>query len=148
MKNRYSATLLLALPFVVAMVPAVAHSSRTIEVKLSGSAIVPEQIEMRVGERVRLQVTSTDGAHACHVNGLGLDARIPGSGATVAVDVTPAQTGIFQIDCLDGGPGQRSTKGRFVVNHEDTKTRRTSGTTKQFSSCLRAFVPSWLRFVR
>jgi len=57
MKNRYSATLLLALPFVVAMVPAVAHSSRTIEVKLSRSAMVPSQIEMQVGERVRLQVT-------------------------------------------------------------------------------------------
>jgi heme/copper-type cytochrome/quinol oxidase subunit 2 len=119
MKNRYSATLLLALPFVVAMVPAVAHSSRTIDVTMSRSAMVPEQIEMQIGERVRLNVTSTDGAHACHVNGLRLDVRIPPSGAAIAVDITPAQPGVFQIRCIDeGDPDRASTKGQFVVKSE------------------------------
>jgi len=119
MRNRYSATLLLALPFVVAMVPAVAHSGRTIDVRLSRSAMAPEQISMQVGERVRLQLMSTDGAHACHVHGLGLDARIPADGTTVAVDITPTQAGMFQIECIDDGdPARASTKGRFVVNPE------------------------------
>jgi|SRR2546422_5634552 heme/copper-type cytochrome/quinol oxidase subunit 2 len=110
MKNRYSATLLLALPFVVAMVPAVAHSSRTIDVTMSRSAMVPEQIDMQVGERVRLNVMSTDGAHAFQVKGLHLDARIPAGGGTVTVDFTPTEAGIFQIE---GG-----ARGRFVVTSE------------------------------
>jgi heme/copper-type cytochrome/quinol oxidase subunit 2 len=119
MRNRYSALLLLALPFAVAMVPAVAHSDRIIDVELSRSVMVPEPIAMRVGERVRLQVTSTDGTHACHVDGLGLDARIPAGGAVVAVDIAATQAGIFPIECIhDGDPARASTKGRFIVNPE------------------------------
>jgi len=110
MRNRYSATLLLALPFVVAMVPAVARSGRTIDVTLSRSAMVPEQIAMQVGERVRLNVTSTDGEHAFQVKGLRLDARIPAGGETVTVDLEPSEAGIFAVE--DG------TKGRFVVTSE------------------------------
>jgi heme/copper-type cytochrome/quinol oxidase subunit 2 len=110
MKNRYSATLLLAIPFVVAMVPAVAHSSRTIDVTMSRSAMVPEQIDMQVGERVRLHVISTDGAHVFQVKGLRVDARIPAGGEIVTVDLTPTDAGIFQIE--------GETKGRFVVTPE------------------------------
>ena len=119
MKNRYSALLLLALPFVVAMVPAVARSSRTIDVTMSQSAMVPEQLEMQIGERLRLNVTSTDGVHACHVNGLRLDVWIPARGAAVAVDITPTRPGVFQIECIDERePDRASTKGRFVVKSE------------------------------
>jgi heme/copper-type cytochrome/quinol oxidase subunit 2 len=118
MRNRYSALLLLALPFAVAMVPAVAHSDRTIDVTLSRSVMVPEQIVLKIGERIRLQVTSTDGAHACRVDGLHVDARIPAGGA-VAADITPTHGGIFQIECInDGDAARASVKGRFVVNPE------------------------------
>lgn len=110
MRNRYPALLLLALPFAVALLPAVAHSGRTIDVKLSQSSMVPEQIDMQIGERVRLNMMSTDGAHAFQVKGLRLYARIPAGGETVTVDFTPTEAGIFQIE---GG-----TKGRFVVTSE------------------------------
>jgi len=115
MRNRLLATLLLTLPSMVAMVPAVAHSSRTIAVTLSRSAMTPDQIAMQVGERVRLQMTSAESSHACHVDGLPLDARIPAGGA-VTFDVTPTQSGIFHIDCIDDGDAARpSVTGRFVV---------------------------------
>jgi len=79
--------------------------------------MVPEQIAVQVGEHVRLQLTAVDGGHACRVEGLHIDARIPAAGAAVAVDVTPTQTGIFQIDCIDDGDAARtSAMGRFVVN--------------------------------
>ena len=116
MTNRFLATLLLTLPSMVAMVPAVAHSGRTIEVTLTRSGMVPGHIAMQVGERVRLQMTSADGSHACRADGLRFDAQIPAGGATVTVDVTPSETGIFQIDCNDDGDLARSAKGRFVVN--------------------------------
>jgi heme/copper-type cytochrome/quinol oxidase subunit 2 len=118
MRNRLLATLLLTLPSMVAMVPAVAHSGRTIDVTFSRSAMVPEQIAAKIGERVRLQITSADGAYACHANGLHVDARIPAGGAPVTVDVTPTQAGIFQIDCIDDGGVARASKGRFVVRPE------------------------------
>jgi heme/copper-type cytochrome/quinol oxidase subunit 2 len=104
MRNRYSALLLLALPFVVAMVPAVAHSDRTIDVTLSRSGLIPEQIALQAGEHVRLRLTSTDGAHACHVNGVRVDAVIPAGGAAVTLDVTPTQAGTVQIDCIKVNP--------------------------------------------
>jgi heme/copper-type cytochrome/quinol oxidase subunit 2 len=118
MTNRFLATLLLTLPSMVAMVPAVAHSGRTIDVTLTRSGMVPEQIAMQVGERVRLQMTSADGKHVCRANGgLRFDAQIPAGGATVMVDVTPTETGMFEIDCNDDGDLARtSAKGRFVVN--------------------------------
>jgi len=116
MRNRYFAMLLLALPFAVAIVPAVAHSRRAIDVKVSRSGMAPEQIAMQIGERVRLQVTSTDGAHACHVGGLRLDARIPAGCAAVAVDITPSRAGMFPVECSDDGDLARAgTRGRFVV---------------------------------
>jgi heme/copper-type cytochrome/quinol oxidase subunit 2 len=119
MRNRLLASLLLTLPSMVAMVPAVAHSGRTIDVTLSRSAMVPDQITMNVGERVRLQLTSAESGQACHVDGLQLDARIPAGGAGVTIEVTPTQSGIFHIDCIDDGTFVRpSTKGRFVVNPE------------------------------
>jgi heme/copper-type cytochrome/quinol oxidase subunit 2 len=118
MTNRLLATLLLTLPSMVAMVPAVAHSGRTIDVTLSQSAMVPGEIAMHIGERVRLRLTSADSGRACHASGLRVDVQIPAGGA-VAVDVTPAQSGIFQIDCLDDGDVAHSrTKGRVVVNSE------------------------------
>ena len=119
MRNRLLATLLLTLPSMVAMVPAVAHSGRTIAVTLSASAMVPGEIVLETGERVRLQMTSTDVSRACHVDGLPVDARIPAGGAAVTVDVTPTRTGVFPITCIDDGDLARaSTKGRFVVNSE------------------------------
>jgi heme/copper-type cytochrome/quinol oxidase subunit 2 len=119
MKNRFLATLLLTLPSMVAMVPAVAHSGRTIDVTLSRSGMAPGEIVLHVDERVRLQMSSADGSRTCHVDGLSIDARIPADGATVTVDATPTQTGVFHINCTDDGdPARVSTKGRLVVNSE------------------------------
>ena len=119
MRNRLLATLLLTLPSMVAMVPAVAHSERTIDVTLSRSAMAPDQIALKVGERVRLKMTSADVSHACHVNGLPFDARIPEGGAAVTVDVTPTRTGVFQIDCIDDGHlAPARARGRFIVGPE------------------------------
>ena len=116
MRNRHSATLLLALPFVVALVPAFANPGRTIEITVSRSVISPEQIDVRAGERVRLNVTSADGAHAFQIKEFRLDARIPAGGETVTFDLRPTEPGMFEIECTDaGGPGQSGLRARFVV---------------------------------
>jgi heme/copper-type cytochrome/quinol oxidase subunit 2 len=115
MRIRHSATLLLALPFVVAMVPAFASPGRAIAVTVSRAVISPAQIVVHVGERVRLNVASTDGAHTCHVKGLRLDALIPAGGGVVTFDLQAPDSGTFEIECLDEGAVGGSVKARFVV---------------------------------
>ena len=106
MLKPYLATLLLALPVAVAMVPVVAYSTRTIEISLSNGDFPPMQIEGRRGERVRLILTSTDDAHAVHVEELGVRARVPAGGQMV-IDVMPSEAETFEIECADCGSATR-----------------------------------------
>jgi cytochrome c oxidase subunit 2 len=113
--KRFLPTLLLALPFVVAMVPAVADSTRTIEITLSRYAFSPPQIEVGLGERVRLNVTSVDAEHGFQVKELGLNVPIP-AGRTVTLDLMPTEAGTFEIQCSGYcGRGHRHMKARLVV---------------------------------
>jgi cytochrome c oxidase subunit II len=97
--KRFGPTLLLALPLVVALLPEAVDSTRTIDVTVSRYAFSPERIEVRVGERVRLNVVSVDGTHGFQVKALGLNAGIPAGGRTVTVELTPKEVGTFEINC-------------------------------------------------
>ena len=113
--KRFLPTLLLALPFIVALAPAVADSPRTIEITLSRYAFSPAQIQVGLGERVRLNVTSIDGEHGFQVKQLGVDVAIP-AGRTVMLDLMPTEAGIFEIQCSGYcGRGHRRMKARLVV---------------------------------
>ena len=114
--KRFGPTLLLALPVVVALVPAAVDSTRTIDVTVSRYAFSPERIEVRVGERIRLNVISVDGTHGFQVKALGLNATIPAGGRTVTLDLTPKEAGTFAITCSEYcGRGHRSMKGSLIV---------------------------------
>jgi len=116
MAKRYLARLVLALPFLVAMAPAMADAPRTIDVAVSRYAFTPEKIEMRVGERVRLNVRSMDRGHGFQVKELGLDAQVPSRGM-VTVDVMPTEAGTFEVACSDYcGPGHMRMRARIVVS--------------------------------
>jgi heme/copper-type cytochrome/quinol oxidase subunit 2 len=69
-----------------------------------------------VGERVRLNLRSTDGAHGFHSTALGVDAHIPADGTPVAIDLTPTEPGVFDFQCTDYcGRGHKLMKARLVV---------------------------------
>lgn len=72
--KRFGPTLLLAVPFLVALVPEAVDSTPTID---CGAPFSPARIEVRAGQRVRLNVVSVDGTHGFQVKALGLDAGIP-----------------------------------------------------------------------
>jgi hypothetical protein len=55
-------TLLLSF-LVVAQAPEGTDATRTIDVRLSRYAFSPERIEVRLGERVSLNIISVDGPH-------------------------------------------------------------------------------------
>jgi cytochrome c oxidase subunit II len=114
--KRFGPTLLLALPFLVAVVPEVIDSTRTIDVTVSRDAFSPERIEVRVGERIRLNVVSIDGTHGFQLKALGLNAAIPASGRTVTVELTPREVGTFAINCSEFcGRGHRSMQASLIV---------------------------------
>lgn len=92
--------LLLALPFVVALALET-NPTRTIDVTLSRFAFSPERIEVQVGETVRLNVVSADGIHGFEVKALGIKARVPAGGETVAIELTPKEAGTFMIRCSE-----------------------------------------------
>lgn len=116
MKNRYSATLLLALPYVIALAPAFVNPARPVAITLSRSAISPQHIEVQAGSRVRLTVTSADGAHSLQIKGLRLTGRVPAAGETVTFDLLPTEPGTFPIECSDdGGGGERRVSAVLIV---------------------------------
>lgn len=115
--KRCLSRLLLTLPFIVAMVPAIVGSPRTIAVTISRDAFSPDQIEMKAGERVRLNVTSLDGTRGFEVKALRLNARIPAAGRTMTVDLVPTEAGTFEIQCSDDcGDGHRRLRAWLVVS--------------------------------
>ena len=114
--KRVGPSLLLVLPFVVTLVPEVIDSTRIIDVTVSRYAFSPERIEVRVGERIRLNVVSSDSTHGFQVKALGLNATIPAGGKTVTLELTPKEAGTFAITCSEYcGRGHRSMKGSLIV---------------------------------
>jgi heme/copper-type cytochrome/quinol oxidase subunit 2 len=96
-----TSALLLTIPFVGAQAPVPAEPTRNIDVTLSRYAFSPERIEVRLGERVWLNVVSVDGAHGFQVKELGLNALTPARGRTVRVELTAKEVGTFQIACSE-----------------------------------------------
>ena len=92
---------------------------RSIDVTLSRYAFSPERIEVRLGERIVLNVRSLDGAHGLQVRELGLNARVAGRGRPVSVALTPQKAGTFQIACSEScGVGHSRMKASFIVTPE------------------------------
>ena len=107
---------LLACSLVVVQAGHTTEATRTIDVRLSRYAFSPERIEVRLGERVSLNVLSVDGAHGFQVKELGLDARTPARGRTVVLELTPTKAGTFQITCSEYcGSGHSRMKAWLIV---------------------------------
>jgi len=105
--------LLLALPLV--QQPAdTGGSIRTIDVMLSRYAFSPERIEVRVGERVLLNLVSVDTVHGFQVKELGLNARTPARGRT-AIELMPKTAGTFRITCSEYCGGGHSRMRAWLI---------------------------------
>lgn len=114
--KRFAPTLLLALPLLVTLVPEAVDSTRNIDVTVSRYAFSPERIEVRLGERVRLNVVSLDGTPGLQVKALGLNAGIPGGRSSVTVELTPKEVGTFEINCQRYcGRGHGRMKASLIV---------------------------------
>jgi cytochrome c oxidase subunit 2 len=89
---------------------------RTIEVVARRFAFEPAQIDVAVGEPVRLLVRSGDGVHGIEIKKFKVKKTVPRGGEPVVIDFTPTEAGQFPIMCSEYcGDQHDSMKGMLVV---------------------------------
>lgn len=105
---------------------------RIIAMTAEDFAFDPEVIHMKLGEKVRLQVISTDRTHGLHVSAFpdGAKANTPPGlafifgedcfklkkGESVPVDIEATEPGTYTFDCCKAcGTGHKRMKGQIIV---------------------------------
>lgn len=74
---------------------------REIEVVARRFAFEPSDIEVKVGEPVRLLVRSADGVHGIEIKQVKVRKEIPRGGKVITIDFTPKEAGRFPILCSE-----------------------------------------------
>jgi heme/copper-type cytochrome/quinol oxidase subunit 2 len=102
MKSRLSVLLLVAAGLVVAFVPLpvprVAPQERTFRVEAGQFAYSPAELHVNPGDRVTIQLVSTDVVHGLYVDGYDVSAQAdPGQSATLTF--TADKSGSFRLRC-------------------------------------------------
>jgi cytochrome c oxidase subunit 2 len=76
----------------------------------------PATIEVTVGERVRLLVSSADGVHGVGVRKFKLDTMVPRGGRQVVIEFVASEAGTYPIVCSEArGDGHADMRGSLVV---------------------------------
>ena len=89
---------------------------RIIEITAHRFAFEPAEIEVAVGEPVRLMVHSTDGVHGFEVKKLKVNKTIPRGGDAVTINFTAREAGRFPILCSEYcGDDHDNMRGMLVV---------------------------------
>ena len=117
---------LLALPAVPAaprppgLAAQAAGEPRTIEVVARRFAFEPAEIQVAVGERVRLLVRSADGLHGIEIKKVKVAKEIPRGNKPVEIEFTADEAGRYPILCSEYcGDGHDDMKGTLVVLAKD-----------------------------
>jgi cytochrome c oxidase subunit 2 len=93
-----------------------ARQPRIIEVTASRFAFEPADIEVAVGESVRLLVHSIDVEHGFAIPSLGIGETIPPDGPPVAIDLVAGQVGRHRIVCsVFCGAGHGRMRGTLSI---------------------------------
>jgi cytochrome c oxidase subunit 2 len=106
---------------------------RVIEVTASRYQFDPSVIEVEEGQRVVLELHSTDGAHGIVIKGVKAKASIPEDGSSVTLEFVAKKAGTFAFACNEYcGPGHLRMKGRLVVKPKqaDEGSRVSEGVSK------------------
>lgn len=75
----------------------------------------PNVITVKKGEKVRLQVTSTDRDHGIKIEGYDIN-QVVKKGQTATIEFTADKAGTFEFKCsVYCGMGHRRMKGKLVV---------------------------------
>ena len=101
---------------VTALLAAPPADPRTIEITARRFVFEPAEIEVRVGEPVRLVVRSADGVHGLEIKKMKVQKLVPRGGEPVVIDLTPKEAGRFPILCSEYcGDAHDDMRGTLVV---------------------------------
>ena len=105
------------LSVVMAGDPATARDERReIEVVARRFAFEPSEIQVAIGEPVRLLVRSADGVHGLEIKQVKVRKEIPRGGKVVNIDFTAKEAGRFPILCSEYcGDEHDNMRGTLVV---------------------------------
>ena len=107
------APLMIAVPALLAAPPA---EPRIIEITARRFAFEPSEIEVAVGEPVRLVVRSADGVHGIEIKKVKVQKMIPRGGEPVTINFTAKEAGRFPILCSEYcGDEHDNMRGMLVV---------------------------------
>lgn len=77
----------------------------------------PQVIDVDLGDRVKLNLQSTDVDHGFHLDGYGVDVKVPGLLAIKTVEFVADKAGAFRFRCSSTcGPFHPFMIGKFVVH--------------------------------
>ena len=120
---RVGVVCLLTLP-ASALLAAPPAEPRIIEVTAKRFAFEPAEIQVAVGEPVRLMVRSADGVHGLEIKKVKVNKMIPRGGEPVVIDFTAKEAGRFPILCSEYcGDEHDNMRGMLVVVAPDGGSR-------------------------
>jgi len=101
---------------VSALLAAPPAEPRLIEITARRFAFEPSEIEVAVGEPVRLLVRSADGVHGIEIKKVKVQKMIPRGGEPVIINFTAKEAGRFPILCSEYcGDEHDNMRGMLVV---------------------------------
>ena len=93
-----------------------AAETKTIQVTAKNFEFVPGVITVNQGDRVVLEITSTQGTHGFGIEALNIDKLLP-EGKTVVVEFVADRKGEFTIKCTHFcGWGHRGMQAKLIVS--------------------------------
>jgi cytochrome c oxidase subunit II len=88
---------------------------RIVKMKARQHEFEPNQVVVKTGEKVRLEITSEDVTHGIEIEGFDINRELPPN-ETVNVDFTAKDTRTYNFDCsILCGPGHNEMKGKLIV---------------------------------
>jgi cytochrome c oxidase subunit 2 len=112
-------------PLFARQAPSQASQPRVIEVVARRYAFEPAEVQVTVGEAVRLMVRSGDGLHGFEIKEMKVKRELERGANPVAIDLKPSMPGRFPILCSEYcGEGHDEMKGALVVVADDAGAPR------------------------
>lgn len=89
---------------------------RSFDVVARRFAFEPSRIDVALGDRVRLVVTSADGVHGVGIRRFKVNTLVPRGGKAVTIEFTANEAGTFPLVCSEAcGDGHADMRGSLVV---------------------------------
>lgn len=93
----------------------VAGEVKTIKVEAGSFYYKPVEIRVKVGDKVKIEMTAVDMMHNFNIDELDVKVPLAKSGETTTAEFTASKAGTFEYYCSVGQHRQRGQVGKLVV---------------------------------